>query len=158
MLAEESGQVITWKVEELLLRRPVERGQSLMTLANPDGPWELELYVPQRRLCHLQAAMAELRKNASGGDDPQLKVTFTLHSHSGLEFEGKIVEMEKSAEVRGEDGNTILVRVQINRDELPELHDQTTVTARISCGRRSLGYTWFCDVIETVQTKILFWL
>lgn len=158
VLAEESGQVITWKVEELLLRRPVERGQSLMTLANPDGPWELELYVPQRRLCHLQAAMAELRKNASGSDDAQLKVTFTLHSHSGLEFEGKIVEMEKSAEVRGEDGNTILVRVQINRDELPELHDQTTVTARIACGRRSLGYTWFCDVIETVQTKILFWL
>ncbi|MFO0883655.1 MAG: hypothetical protein U0894_05615 [Pirellulales bacterium] len=58
----------------------------------------------------------------------------------------------------GEDGNTILVRVQIQREELPELHDQTTVNARIACGRRSPGYTWFCDVIETVQTKILFWL
>lgn len=151
VLAEEAGQVITWKVEELLLRRPVERGQSLMTLADPDGPWELELYVPQRRLCHLQDAAAE------AGTD-QLKVTFMLQSHSGREFVGKIVEMEKAAEVRGEEGNTILVRVQIDRDQLPELHDQTTVNARVACGRRSLGYTLFCDVIETVQTKILFWL
>lgn len=158
VLADEPGQVITWKVEELLLRRPVERGQSLLTLANPDGPWELELYVPQRRLCHLQDAQAELQASLPPGQVAPLKVTFMLQSHPGQEFVGTIVEMEKSAEVRGEDGNTILVRVQIQREELPELHDQTTVNARIACGRRSLGYTWFCDVIETVQTKILFWL
>src|SRR6185436_15089202 len=46
VIAPERGQVVTWKVRDLLLKRPVARGQGLMTLANPDGPWELELYLP----------------------------------------------------------------------------------------------------------------
>ena len=63
-----------------------------------------------------------------------------------------------AAEVRGEEGNTVLVRVEVDKDTLPHLHDQTTVTAKLYCGKRSLGYTWFCDLIETVQAKVLFWL
>ena len=45
-----------------------------------------------------------------------------------------------------------------DKDELPPLHDQTTVTAKLHCGRTSVGYAWFCDLIETVQSKVLFWL
>ncbi|MBC7853732.1 MAG: HlyD family efflux transporter periplasmic adaptor subunit [Pirellulaceae bacterium] len=157
VLAEEAGQVVTWEVETSLLRRPVQRGQVLMTLANPDGPWELELYVPERRLRHILAAQ-EGGDGAADETRPALDVTFMLSSHPGEEYHGQIVEIEQSAEVRGEEGNTILVRVEVDRDTLPHLHDQTTVTAKLYCGRKSLGYTWFCDLIETVQAKVLFWL
>jgi multidrug efflux pump subunit AcrA (membrane-fusion protein) len=153
--AADAGQVVTWKVEDLLQGRPVIRGQSLMTLANPAGPWELELYVPERRLKHVQAA-AELE--AVEGERPPLDVVFTLSSHPGTQFHGRIVEIEQSAEVRGEDGNTVLARVSIDKEQLPQLHDQTTVTAKLYCGRTSLGQAWFCDLIETVQSKVLFWL
>lgn len=153
--AASAGQVVTWKVEDLLQGRPVIRGQSLMTLANPAGPWELELYVPERRLVHMQAA-AELDSEAS--ERPPLDVVFTLTSHPGSQFHGRVVEIEQTAEVRGDDGNTVLVRVSIDRDELPPLHDQTTVTAKLYCGRASIGRVWFCDLIETVQSKVLFWL
>lgn len=157
VVADEAGQVVTWEVEASLLRRPVQRGQVLMTLANPDGPWELELYVPERRLRHILTAQ-------EGGDGtadetrPALDVTFMLSSHPGEEFHGRVIEIEQSAEVRGEEGNTILVRVEVDKGMLPHLHDQTTVTAKLYCGRKSLGYTWFCDLIETVQAKVLFWL
>jgi hypothetical protein len=30
------------------------------------------------------------------------------------------------------------------------------VTARIACGKRSLGYVWFHDVLSFIQTQILF--
>jgi hypothetical protein len=147
--------VVTWKVEDLLAGRPVIRGQTLMTLANPEGPWELELYVPERRLKHLQGA--EKLASKSGGRPP-LEVEFTLSSHPGSQFEGHVAEIEQSAEVRGDEGNTVLVRVAIDKSKLPPLHDQTTVTAKLYCGRTSIGYAWFCDLIETVQTKVLFWL
>ncbi len=161
--ATEAGQVVTWKVEDLLQGRPVIRGQSLMTLANPAGPWELELYVPERRLVHLQAAQQmETRSVSEGeladGSRPPLDVVFTLTSHPGFQFHGRVVEIEQSAEVRGDDGNTVLVRVSIDKDELPPLHDQTSVTAKLYCGRASVGRVWFCDLIETVQSKVLFWL
>jgi multidrug efflux pump subunit AcrA (membrane-fusion protein) len=155
VIAQEPGQVVTWKVQEQLQRRPVARGQVLMTLANPAGDWELELYVPERRLKHILAAR---QQTEAAGQRPPLDVIFALASHPGEEFHGEVVEIEQTAEVRGEEGNTILVRVAVNKDELPHLHDQTTVTARLYCGRRSLGYVWFCDLIETVQSKVLFWL
>lgn len=149
IVAPQRGQVVTWKVRDLLLQRPVVRGQGLLTLANPDGPWELELYLPERRLSHLQRA---------GGQGTPLEVTFVLSSHPGQTFRGQLVEMEQAAEVRGDDGNTVLLRVAVDRSALPPLHDQTTVTAKVHCGQTSIGYAWFCDLIETVQTKVLFWL
>jgi multidrug efflux pump subunit AcrA (membrane-fusion protein) len=157
VLANDAGQVVTWEVEESLLRRPVQRGQVLMRLANPDGPWELELYVPEKRLRHILAAQ-EQAESSSGTTPGMIDVTFMLSSHAGEEYHGQVVEIEQSAEVRGEEGNTILVRVSVDRDALPHLHDQTSVTAKLHCGKRSLGYTWFCDLIETVQAKVLFWL
>ena len=159
IIAEQAGQIVTWQVQELLLRRPVVRGQVLMTIANPDGPWELELFVPERRLKHVLGALKSKDQPAGGnGSRPPLDVVFALASHPGQEFPGEVVEIEQTAEVRGEEGNCVLVRVAVNRDELPLLHDQTTVTARLYCGRRSLGFVWFCDLIETVQSKVLFWL
>jgi multidrug resistance efflux pump len=141
------GQVVTWKVRDLLLQRPVTRGQALMKLANPDGPWELELYLPERRLAHVQR-MA----------DQPLDVTFVLTSHPGQTFQGRVAEIDRVAEVREGEGNTVLLRVAVEKDKLPPLHDQTSVTAKLHCGRASLGYAWFCDLVETVQAKVLFWL
>lgn len=155
VVADQPGQVITWKVDDLLLRRPVERGQVLMTVANPHGPWELELYVPERRMKHLATAV---NLPPEAGQRPPLDVVFMLSSHPGEEFHGRVVEIEQTTEVRGEDGNTVLVRVAIDKDALPPLHDQVTVTARLYCGRTSIGYAWFCDLIEAAQAKVLFWL
>lgn len=155
VLAPAAGHVVTWKVEQQLLHRPVERGQALLSLADPAGPWELELYVPERRLKHLVAAR-KLNPGKSGREP--LEVTFTLASHPGQTFRGQVIEVEQTAQVRGEEGNTILVRVQVDKTQLPELHDQVTVTGKLYCGQQSLGFVWFCDLIETVQTKVLFWL
>ncbi len=46
----------------------------------------------------------------------------------------------------------------INKDDLdPEvLTKGAGVSAKIDCGRRSLGYSWFHDVIEFIQSKVLF--
>ncbi|ADB16857.1 putative phytochrome sensor protein [Pirellula staleyi DSM 6068] len=155
IVAPQRGQVVTWKVEEVLLHRPVIRGQSLMTLANPDGEWELELLVPERRLLHIDDAQ---HQTPDGSSRPPLEVTFVLSSHPSQRFTGTMVELERTAEVRGEEGNCVLMRVAVNKSELPLLQDQTTVTAKIYCGRQPIARVWLCDLIETVQSKILFWL
>jgi hypothetical protein len=169
ILAPQRGQVVTWKVRDLLLHRPVSRGQGLLTLANPDGPWELELHLPERRLMHVQKVAGTLRVPSSAEPDRSpsdgtrsvpapIDVTFALWSHPGQTFRGRVVEIEQAAEVRGDEGNTVLVRVAVDKQGLPPLHDQTTVTAKIHCGRTSVGYAWFCDLIEAARTKVLFWL
>ena len=148
--SEMDGQVVTWNVGDVLSRRPVQRGQALMTVVDPRGNWELELYLPVGRAGHLAAAMADHQE--------PLRVTFFLASHPGAEFSGQVVEVHRLAEVRGEDGNTVLVRVALDKSKLPELRSDTTVTARIECGRRSIGFVVFHELMETVQTKVMFWL
>ena len=48
----------------------------------------------------------------------------------------------------------------INKDDVEKYKLDITkgaeVSAKIDCGRRSLGYVWFHDVLEFIQTKILF--
>jgi multidrug efflux pump subunit AcrA (membrane-fusion protein) len=148
--SEMDGQVVTWNVGATLLRRPVQRGQILMTVVDPDGDWELELYMPEKRMGHLAATLADAEQD--------LKVSFTLASHPGQEFDGRVTDLHRVAEVRGEEGNTVLVRVAIDKSTLPDLRSETTVTAKVQCGRRSIGFVVFHELIETIHTKILFWL
>ncbi len=145
-----SGQVVTWGVSELLLRRPVQTGHALMTIVDPTGDWELELNMPERRMGHISRAAGE-------SQDP-LRVSFVLSSHPGLEFEGHVTDIHRTAEVQGDEGNSVLIRVAIDKSQLPELRSGTTVTAKVNCGRRSIGYVVFHEMFETIQSQILFWL
>jgi len=148
--SEMDGQVVTWSVGDVLLRRPVQRGQILMSTVDPSGHWELELKMPERRMGHLARAIED------GERLPE--VTFMLASHPDKEFRGQVTEIHRLAEVRGEDGNTVLLRVAVDKAALPELRSETTVSARVQCGRRSIGFVVFHELMETIHTKILFWL
>jgi multidrug resistance efflux pump len=148
--SEMAGQVVTWDIAGRLLGRPVQTGQLLMTVVDLQGDWELEVYVPERRVGHVSRATAAFPAG--------LPVTFFLASHPDRQFTGEVVEMHRTTEVRGEEGNTVLMRVAIEKDQLPELRSETTVTARIHCGRHPIGYVLFHELIETVQSNVLFWL
>ncbi|QDU95545.1 HlyD family secretion protein [Lignipirellula cremea] len=146
------GQVVTWRVRENLLHRPVQRGQSLMTIVDPESSWELELHAPEKRLGHIQLAYRNAQKAGE-----TLPVDFVLATHPGEKFEGQITAIDGAAEVHGDDGNTVLIRVAIDAQQLPQLRDGAKVTAKVHCGQRPLGYVLFHDFIETVQSRVLFW-
>lgn len=148
--APRHGQIVTWKVGDLL-HRTIEKGQRLLTIADPNGGWEIELDVPEKRMCHLTPAA-----RSAWAQGETVPVTFMLATHPGREFQGKVVSISPVAEVRDDVGNAVRVRVQINAEDLPELRDGSKVTARIHCGQQPVGYVVFHDLIETVWSKILF--
>ncbi len=294
------GQVVTWEVENRLIRRPVQRGQVLLRVANPAGPWHLELRVPEDRIGHVVKAQhqrhSELRRQlraairehlpeaadeqidarveavteeqlanqlrelrgpellgslhaglrrllripapaelpqdddtigedeeAAAGEspetifeteagppepgveldpdlwsalegvfnetsypaarerladivqesgqsplrrqlkallddglDPRLPVEFVLATDPGDRREGRVAEIDLSAEVRGEDGNTVLVKVEIDKEELPYLRPGASVSAKIDCGGAAIGYVYLHPVFEFIQSEILF--
>jgi hypothetical protein len=79
-----------------------------------------------------------------------------LATHPGDEFVGTVKEIDRVADDSGEEGSHVLVRVAIDKSQLPDLRPGASVTARIDCGTEPLGYVWFHDVWEFVQTQILF--
>lgn len=142
------GEVTTWSADDLLENRPVRQGNQLLTIAAVNGPWELQLRVPDDRSGRIVAA--------SNATAEPLRVTFSPAVDPGVVREGRVVEIQNSAELRGEDGNTVLVRVAISADDLPQRRPGAEAAAHIHCGRRSVGYVWLSDVSDFIRTRILF--
>jgi hypothetical protein len=79
-----------------------------------------------------------------------------------------VVQIAETAEVRGEQGNTVKIRVAFEDQEairqalagsdnaFSGIRPGATVTAKVHCGTASIGYVWLHDLVGWVQSKILF--
>ena len=149
-----AGRVITWKVDESLRDRPVGKEQILMEVADTDSPWLLEVMMPEARMGHIAEAAAKSK-------DP-LKVEFILATHPGEPFIGRVIEQGSTAEVRGDQGNTVKLRVAFDdQQRLRELFAGNPkvgaeAIAKVHCGTASIGYVYLHDLIDFVRAKILF--
>ncbi len=145
------GRLIDWQVTQKLYRRYVQRGQVLVSLVDPEGPWRVELALPEKRLKHVRE---RVEKNQA------VPVTLVLASLPGRSFQGEIEWVDHFATVDPVAGNSIQVRVSMNKDELPpEVRVAgARVSAKIDCGSRSSGYVLFHDVWDTFQQRVLFWI
>jgi multidrug efflux pump subunit AcrA (membrane-fusion protein) len=146
------GRVVTWNITDLLLGRPVNLGEELIEIADPNSDWELEILMPEYRMGHIA--------KAAHASPDKLPVTFYLAANPKQQLQGHVEEIHRSAEVRGEDGNTVLVRVSFDqqalRDVIADPRIGMTATGKVHCGKRAIGYVWFHDLVDFVRAKILF--
>lgn len=145
------GEVTTWSAEQLLDNRPVRQGQVLLSVADTAGKWELELNVPEARSGRMVRVPFPPRVTYSPALDP------------GTVREGIVTEIQNSAELRGEEGNTVLVRASMTPEDLErDIHQNkryrpgAEVAAHIHCGKRPLGYVWLSDIVDFLRAKVMF--
>ncbi len=125
-------------------------------LPEEDAAAEADRQVQQIPDEELRLTLREL----TGEDwDDQLDVTYVLATDPGTRHTGKVKQIHLYAEVRGEEGNTVRVKVAIDKNELrPEhLRQGAAVTAKIDCGKRSIGYVWLHDLIAWVRKMWFRW-
>ena len=151
ILCPANGQITNWKVRQNLLGRPVEKGQALMTIVDPETTWQVELEVPERRMGHL---IKRLQQN-----DESPTVEFTLASFPGRRFVGKLKSVDLKMEVYSDAGNSALALVEFDNEQVPIglLRSGTRASANIHCGTESIGYVWFHEFFETVQATYMKW-
>ena len=142
------GTVITWNVEEQLEGRPVREGQRLMTIANLNGAWILELDLPAARAGHV--AMA------AGDSEQPLPVSFVLATDPEQTYSGTLLRMSDTTDVNDQAEPIVRMVIALDARAIGDRRPGAVATAKIDCGRRSLGDVWFRDLIEFVQRKILF--
>jgi len=154
-----SGEVMSWNLESQLMGRPVRRGEVLMEIADLSKPWELELLMPEKRIGHVLNYKKKLDANKDA-DNQQLRVEFVLASRPNERHYGFVESIHERAEVRGQDGNTVLIRVRLeNQEALPDeaRRPGISVTAKIQCGKKPAGYVLLHEAIEYLQKTVLFW-
>lgn len=143
------GQVLDWEVDHALATRPVTRGELLMKVADVDGPWKLELELPDKRTYHVVAAQ-------EASSEP-LAVRFQLVNEPGKSYAG---QLSNTATVVDLDEDTdepfVPLEAQFDKDKIAHLRHGLSVVGRIECGRRSLAYVWTYQLVETVR-RYFFW-
>lgn len=141
------GQVISWDLEQRLDGRAIQRGQELLEVAALNGKWQLEIELPVNRYCHL---VREMKTNK------EPKISFLLAADTSKRYHGKIVEVETSASLNADNEQFIRLKADLESSDLHIEQARTGVTAKIYCGRASLGYLWFHDIGEFIQKNVLF--
>ena len=142
------GVVVTWNVHQLLEARPVERGEALLAVADLNGPWQLELDVPDYHAGYLLDARRELR--------PDLDVSFILATDPGVTYEGRVSDVALATAAAENVGPAVLVKALVDRGQISGVRPGATVVARIHCGRRSLGFVWLHDLWAAIRTRLWF--
>ncbi len=150
--AEQPGTIASFEVERQLLNRPVKHGELLLEIKDESGPWWLQVEIDERRMGHLMKAVR-------GSNEP-LEVEYILATNPEDLYIGKLSHElieDKTNPAVGKDRAVVRARVEIKREDLEgRRRIGAEVTAKIHCGKRSLGYVLFGDVVEFVQRY--FWI
>lgn len=158
-----AGRVITGKSQiEQLDNRPIGRGQMLLEVADLTGDWYLEVLMPETRMRHIADAARRAKE-----EDKELEVTFYLATQPNELLHGHVDFIETTAEARGEEGNTVLMRVNFVEGELTRLREilhgadpkvGTEAIAKVHCGEKSIGYVYLHDAIDFfVKSSFKLW-
>jgi len=139
------GIVITWDPERQLAGRPVKRGDSLLTVADTSGPWQLLLDLPDRSAGHVQAARQQRDR---------LPVSFQLGTNPGVVGHGSLAFVSSATQLSAESQPAVRIVVDLNDASTSPFRPGATVVARIHCGRRSLGYVWLHEIWESIRLQL----
>lgn len=145
------GVVMTWDLQKNLRARPVVTGQVLVTVADPNGEFELELTMPEKRMKYLDDAL-----KASGGKP--LPVDFILGNDPSKNYTGKLTAeaIHARAELDATDGAIVKLRVIPDSMDGISRRSGAEVIADVTCGRGSAAFVWFHEVVEWVQANVIF--
>ncbi|MFN9721413.1 MAG: HlyD family efflux transporter periplasmic adaptor subunit [Planctomycetota bacterium] len=140
------GLVYQRRLQEQLTARPVQRGQMLLEIGNDSTGWIAELNIPDDVVGYV--------KEAAG---IELPVEFVRAGRSGHPESATLISLSDASHIEdGQVGCSAFAR--LNASMTNEFRPGESVTARIDCGRRSLGFVWFRELIEFCQKKRFEWL
>lgn len=142
------GRVLTWDAEQTLRDRPVQHGQTLLTVADLDGPWSVNLHLAEEDIGYLIAAQDEL--------GTQRPVTFMLESEPGKTYSGRLETMSTSTHFDEWESAGVLLTVKIDSAQKFPFRSGARVRAKIDGGQRSLAFVWLHDLYAAVQRWLLF--
>jgi hypothetical protein len=141
-----NGRVTRWDLATVLSSLPVRHGQVLMDVYNPQGPWRLELDVPDDVSGYVRLAAADGRP----------RVDYVFQTDPGRISSGVLNEFADATDINAAGDLTVRGLVDLPDGVAETRQRGASVTAKIYCGRRALGFVWFREAIEFVQRRILF--
>jgi hypothetical protein len=144
-------------------RRTAKPSDPILRLGAKDGPWEIELRIPQK---HISQVMKAYEHN---GGQP-LDIDFLLRSDPTRTYRGKLYRDKIASEAvpnrdeKDESEPEVIAYASIDDESIDpayrlsreSLTSGTEVRAKVRCGKHRLGYSLFYGVWEFAYEKVVF--
>jgi hypothetical protein len=161
LLGKREWTVLNGDFKELT-GKAVKPSDPILRLGAKDGPWEIELKIPQKHIGQVLYAFDRLRQQ--GAQNPELDVDFLLLTDATQKFRGKLSrdriagEANPSRDDNNESEPVVFAYVRIDDAGVPPglLLSGTEVHAKIRCGNHRMGYSLFYGVWEFLYEKVVF--
>ena len=149
VVAPFDGTVFLRNSRKELADRPVQRGQLLFEIVPHVGAWQLNLEIPDHLLSYIDTSRIVGERGVS--------VRYRIRATPDQDWTTRLTKVDNAVQVQDDQ---LVCWGTANLKELPNvaLRPGTSVVARISCGRRSLGFVWFREVVEMWQQFRFAWL
>jgi hypothetical protein len=155
--------VLSGNFKDDWLGRGAKPSDPILKLGAKDGPWEIELRIPQK---HISQVMKAYERN---GGEP-LDVDFLLRSDPSRTYRGKLLREKVASEAipnrdeKDESEPEVIAYVDIDHPDIDDnyrllreaLVSGTEVRAKVRCGKHRLGYALFYGVWEFLYEKVVF--
>lgn len=135
------GEVLSWRPQDLLTDRPVQRGQRLLEIAGGEA-WRIELETPDHRSGPLLRAQAE--------GEP-LRVEYVVRADPAATHTATVATIEPATRVSADGAPVVRVVATPDDARAPNPRSGLGVSAKINCGEHSLGYVWLHEAIAAVR-------
>lgn len=139
-----AGKVLSWRPQDYLGDRPVRRGQRLLEIAETEGAWNIELDVPDRQTGHLiEAAQTSA----------PLMIEYVVKSDPATVHRGRVQRIAAATQADSSGEPTLRLEVAPHDAGAAAPRSGMTVSAKVYCGKHSLGYVWFHETLEVLQRR-----
>lgn len=139
------GRVYGDRIQELLKGRPVQRGQYLFELANPDGGWQFDMRIPEVDVRHV------IREQANSG--AALPVSFSVETAPDKELTTTLTRMSHATDIDEFGRLSVLGTAIPEKTDIVNPRPGAGVVGYIHCGSRPAGYVLFRRIIEAFQRR-----
>jgi len=169
-LPKQEWTVLTPNFREEWSNRQAKPSEPIMRLGAKDGPWEIELKIPQKHIGQVLKAFEQKRDKKDPSKTPYLEVDFLTLSDPTRTFKGILYRDKVAFEAtphqndQNEPEPVVTAFVRIDDPNIPKewripsslLLSGTEVHAKVRCGNHRLGYSLFYGVWEFIYEKVVF--
>ena len=160
---------------ESLLGRTMRTSEEMLRVGYLEGPWHVELKIPQRNVGQVLKAFAdpkmhEVENDPIKGPRKYLDVDVLLRTEGDTSYRGRLYRDDIAAEAvpnkneHDENEPVVTAYVKLNVAGIPESQwvprdlfiTGLEVSTRIRCGKHAIGYTLFHGVWEWFYEKVVF--
>ena len=148
-----NGSVITWDLEQRLSGYPVDPNQTLATICQLDGQWQLEVDIPHNKVGYVDRALEKARDD---NDSKTIEAQFALSTNPSKTYYGELerVSIRPYTDDSGIQKYRGIIKVDPQDVDLTELRPGAGATVKIHCGKVPLYKACFHQPIDWIQTHV----